>query len=618
MPSSAPAGLTAETPSDISDPDDGRIGSVGSPVLPGKRPFPAEIAWPVNAVSRATITPLNVSNSSRCQAHHRGGYEANRAKMCPPPCHLVNGVLNEKYRLLCWVFWSGGVEMGNIQELSGPPEPAVDGSKVTADRADEETATGIRPDSPDREATRYLSAATQIDIKYAESVVRRVINEPFRSLAPTFGVDVSVVAKWALKSLRTRALRDRVLAAMFVFIVVVSVLSFLWPQILIMLPIVLFIAWQAVSLEYLERIHILTQKMLRDRFDPDDAPRAHSDRDRTRLEEVEKRRDGNLVVFSGHSAFIGSGQRLHYQRILLDVSRGREDEEGTPVKPDEFTSQDLHAAIVRAFDGEIGLAKSLANIKVYERLFVNGLHIQGNDQLLPNSLRSPPTSVDRSLLIAATLRPTAEARSYVCVEMPGWQGQLVVTMFIRAVHTGDSLYVDWTFQVLPPLKDQFLQIDRLYETSRYRQVSTSLLTGIRMVVPALFSSPFKVVRTWRLPRIARRRQAHQSHAIRKGYVFDYGAQQSIREDACGTRRRHYFLARDETMYLLLAQQTLTRAVRVFLKDHNVYLEQFDDQVKIIFDNSIKVGNINNSTGVTIGDNNNNSSAKDNGSQKGEK
>jgi hypothetical protein len=37
---------------------------------------------------------------------------------------------------------------------------------------------------------------TQIDIKYAESVVRRVINEPFRSLAPTFGVDVSVVAKW--------------------------------------------------------------------------------------------------------------------------------------------------------------------------------------------------------------------------------------------------------------------------------------------------------------------------------------------------------------------------------------------------------------------------------------
>lgn len=507
--------------------------------------------------------------------------------------------------------------MGNIQELSGQPESAVDPSEVTTDPAANDTLTGIRPDSPDREATRYLSAATQVDIRYAERVVTRVINEPFRSLAPTFGVDVSVVAKWALKALRTRALRDQALAALLILIILVSALSFLWPQILIAFPIVLFIAWQAVSLERLEHIHIQTQKMLRDRFDPDDAPPARSERDRTRLEEVEKRRDGNLVVFSGHSAFIGSGERLYYQRILLDVSRGQEDENGTPVKPDEFTSQDLHTAIVRAFGCEIGLAKSLANIKVYERLFANGLHIQGNDQLLPDPLRPPPTSVDKKLLTAATLHPTPEARAYVCVEMPGWQGQLVVTLFIRAVHTGDSLYIDWTFQVLPPLMEKFLQIDHLYETSRYRQVSSSLLIGLRKVVPALLISPFEVVRTWRQPFIARRRQAHQSHAIKRGYVFDYGAQRSIREDACGTRRRHYFLARDETMYLLLAQQTLTRAVGNFLKDHNVDLGQFDDQVKIIFDNSIKVGNINNSTGVTIGDNNN-SSTNSNGSSKGEK
>ena len=56
------------------------------------------------------------------------------------------------------------------------------------------------------------------------------------------------------------------------------------------------------------------------------------------------------------------------------------------------------------------------------------------------------------------------------------------------------------------------------------------------------------------------------------------------------------------MYTLLAQQTLTRAVEVFLKEHNVDLGQFNEQVKIIFDNSIKVGDISNSTGVTIGDN----------------
>jgi len=55
------------------------------------------------------------------------------------------------------------------------------------------------------------------------------------------------------------------------------------------------------------------------------------------------------------------------------------------------------------------------------------------------------------------------------------------------------------------------------------------------------------------------------------------------------------------MYMLLAERTLTRAIEEFLVDHRVDLGQFRDQVKVIFDNSIKVGNINNSTGVTIGD-----------------
>ena len=63
---------------------------------------------------------------------------------------------------------------------------------------------------------------------------------------------------------------------------------------------------------------------------------------------------------------------------------------------------------------------------------------------------------------------------------------------------------------------------------------------------------------------------------------------------------------------LLAQQTLTRAVEIFLEDHNVDLEWYKAQVKVIFDNSIKVGDISNSTGVNVG---NNSSVKVNKSRK---
>ena len=502
--------------------------------------------------------------------------------------------------------------MKHSQEFPGPPEPSANGHGKVAGAGLTEGPAHTRRDGIDRDATRYLSAATQVSIPYAEDVVFNVMDQPFRALAPTFGVDVPVVVRWALKALRTRAVRDYILLAIFALVILSAVPRF-WPRGLLLFPAALIVAWLVVSWENWERWHnVVAKKMLRDRFDPDAAPDPRPGAECERLAEVAKRRDGNLVVFSGHSAFIGSGDKLDYQRILLDVSRGKEAEDGAPLEPDQFTSQDLHTAIVRAFGCQAGLAKSLTNISVYERLFVNGLHIQNDPRLLPDPLGPPPSSVDRDLLVDAALHPTSEARTYVCVEMPGWEGQLVVTMFIRAVHTGESLYIDWTFRVLPPLRDNFLVIDKLHERSKYRQLRTELRFGARETLPALFLSPYNVYRTWRQPHKAVRQKNRQSRAIRNGYVFDYGANKSIREHACGKQRRHYFLARDEKMYVLLAQQTLTRAVEIFLEDHNVDLEWYKAQVKVIFDNSIKVGDISNSTGVNVGSN---SSVKVNKSRK---
>jgi hypothetical protein len=442
------------------------------------------------------------------------------------------------------------------------------------------------------------------------------MNERFRALAPTFGIDVPVVTKWAIKALRTRALRDYALAALLAALFFSLVLAFVWIWMLIFAALVVFVAWLAVSWERLECIHnAVIRKMLRDRFDPSDAPPPHQEADDKRLKEVAERRDGNLVVFSGHSAFIGSGKTVYHRRLVLDVTRGEETKDGSRKEPVPFSSQDLHEALVEAFGEEAGLGKNLHNIRVYERLFVNGLHIQKNRQLLPDPLSAPPTKVGDDLLSAAALHPSPDARTYVCVEMPGWQGQLVVTLFVRAVHAGGSLYVEYTFHVLPPLKREFLRIDRFFELSARRQLRDSLRFGLVKVVPALLASPSQAIKAYRRPYVARRRQSRQCRLISRGYIFDYGARRSIREDACGTGRHHYFLARDETMYILLAQQTLIRAVGKFLDDHGVDLGQFDDQVKIILDKSINVGDISDSSGVVIGDN---SSATVNDSSKDKK
>lgn len=486
----------------------------------------------------------------------------------------------------------------------------VNGYKLTrpflASRSVGEAAAPDSVETADKEATRYLSAATQLDIDYAKSVVDRVFNEQLKALAPTFGVDVPVVVKWALKALRIRAIRDRwltVILALQIFLIVVLILW--WPWVWIPLVLLLLVAWMVVSWDYHERIHkAVIGKMLRDRFRPVDAPWPTNGGDRDRLDTVAARKDGNLVVFSGHEAFIGSGKLMAQQRILLDISGVKDDDGEAGKQPESFTSQDLHTAIVAAFDREHGLGKSLDNIRVYERLFVNGLHIQSDENLLPDRLRPPPTSVESSLLNAAAENPSPEARAYVCVEMPGWQGQLVVTQFIRAVYAGKSLFVEWTFMVLPPIRKEFRRIDTLYEFSSPLQLKDSLLAGLRALVPALARSPVRAFGAWRYPRLVRRRQLRRENAIKRGYLFDYGARTSIREDASGDQRQHYFLARDEIMYVLLAQQTLTRAVEDFLSEHGVDLGQFKDQVKVIFDSSINynIGDISGSTGFAIGNN----------------
>ena len=75
-----------------------------------------------------------------------------------------------------------------------------------------------------------------------------------------------------------------------------------------------------------------------------------------------------------------------------------------PMDPEKLTSEDLHKAITQAFDHETGLGRSLTNIRVDERIFINGLHIQEYG-LLADPRRPPDASVDEGVLAAATLHP---------------------------------------------------------------------------------------------------------------------------------------------------------------------------------------------------------------------
>jgi len=445
----------------------------------------------------------------------------------------------------------------------------------------------------DWETTRHLAAATQLDLRYARLVVRKIIGEPFRVVAPAAGADVVVVTRWALAALRRRAQRDAALTCLLIFGSVTALIAWTW----IPLAVVTALAVLVVAQErWVRDVKVITRLMLRGRFRARDAPSSPSPRIEERLAVVKEQQNGNLVVFRGQSAFVGSGQRVLHDRILVNVALGKRGKNGKRQQPIPFSNPELHAALETALKG-----MDFPELRVCERLFVNGEHVAGNSRLLPNPLGPPVASAPPNLLYNGCLHPTPEARTYLCAEIGGWKGQLVVSLFARAVQARGSLQVEWTFHLLPPLHDNLLQIDHWFERRRIRQLANAVGTGFIWSIPSLILAPVNFVRHAAGPLIDKLHIKKQSFAIRNGYVFNYGSLRSIREDPISYKVPHYFLAQDQLTFILLAEHTMIRALGRFLKAHKVDMKQFTSQEET-FINKVKNYNVDeiNAHNVSVG------------------
>lgn len=430
---------------------------------------------------------------------------------------------------------------------------------------------GVSLDEANRETTRYLAANTQLDLKYARSVVSQIVGEPFCAVAPAVGADVVAVTRWALAALRRRAQRDVALTCLLVVGVTVTVGAWTWIPIAVMVALAVFV----VAYErWVRDVKIIARQMLRGRFRAHDAPSSPNQRIEKRLAVVRRQQNGNLVVFRGRSPFVGSGGEVVDDHIVVNVALGKK-KNGKRQPPIPFSTSQLHEALEAALK-----SMEFPDIRVGQRVYVNGEHVISDSRLLPHKLGPPATDASGDLLRDGC-NPGSEARTYVCAEIGGWKGQLVVSLFTRAVQSQGSLQVEWTFHILPPLNTNLLLIDRLYEPPVLWQVSKAVATGLLGFAPALVSAPVMAAGYAAFPFKEIARGLGQSYRIRRGYVFNYGSRRSIREAPISHRRPHNFVAGDALTFVVLGQHTLLRALGRFLKAHKVDMKQFASQEQVI-------------------------------------
>jgi hypothetical protein len=456
-------------------------------------------------------------------------------------------------------------ELGHAADEPGGPHDDLGGSLAQTDW----------------ETTRYLAAATQLDLSYARFVVHQIVEKPFCAVAPAAGADVVVVTRWALAALRRRAWRDGVLTGLLILGVATALGAWTWIPIAVMAALAIVVI---ANERWIRDVKVIDRLMLRGRFHAQDAPISPSSGIEKRLAVVQQQQKGNLVVFRGRSAFVGSGEEVKHERILVSVALGKKRKNGKRMQPIPFSTPELCAELETALNN---MDADFPEMRVGQRLFVNGEHVAADPRLLPDEFGPPVANAPPDLLHDGCVHPTSEARTYICTEIGGWKGQLVVSLFARAVQVGGSLEVEWRFHVLPPLHTNLLLIDQRYERRRIKQITKVLATGFIWFIPALLVAPIIFARYAAFPFTSKAHIRRQSYRISHGYVFNYGSPRSIREDPITYRRLHDFVAGDELTFILLAEHTMLRALGNFLYVHKIDMSQFESQQQTIINKTSK-------------------------------
>ncbi|MEU5880483.1 hypothetical protein [Spirillospora sp. NPDC047279] len=429
----------------------------------------------------------------------------------------------------------------------------------------------------------------QTDRRLAAATLEQVLDEPHKAVASSPGVDLATVLKYALAARDRQRIRDLVLA-LLPFWAVLGLLSdpAVMPIMLALLAAGIFIAtWAVLITETLVTYYrVIFPLLRREAFDPADAPEPRSPHDRARLAEIAASDRGNVVVSASYRPFPGYGGELETWSVTLNMAKA---EEGESVIP--FQVHELYDHVGDAIGG-----LGLPGVSVEDRLVVNGrdllrgLDPQVRRAVLPDPLGTPVLDIDDALMRRLRDDLIGHARPYLTVFVAGWNGELVVTIFLRlALLPGrDLLFVEASYLLLPPSRDRYRKVDGLLGHPTGRQLSNIACESfVRsfLAVPQGLAATLSLLRgPWNGWTKARR----DRRAILFDRTFNYGTEFSVRERSNDNSYFRYFQKLDQELYVKTVERRIFDAITDFMERHNIDTSDFSQRQMTILNNGVFV------------------------------
>ncbi|WP_406074720.1 hypothetical protein [Micromonospora sp. NBC_01638] len=437
---------------------------------------------------------------------------------------------------------------------------------------------------------RYLCSYAHLSPPFARYVVDELTTPGLRSTGPAFGVDLIALVRHATAAHRRNMLMRIVLTADLAALVLAAAVLvaatgspswgvavvFAGPTVLVglVLPYVAVLATMVDAHRSAQRVNS-TGPDLRLLARPTD-PAVER-----RLDEV---MTSNVVVFRGGWPFGGCGLPLGSWVVDVDATKPAQDSAGNPRQVVPFDAVDLHRELTRTVR-----AAGIPGLRVHNRLFVGGTGVAAVPMLLPDPMDRPSARVASKALRLGIAKPRPDARTYLCIEKISWNGELVVSLFVRAGLVAGDLFVEGHAFVLLPVRAEMCALDRLARNTR-EILWYALRDTSRSAWRLLARSPLDLARIGFLHLERSRAVAADRRRVRRAQALDRGADVSIRDLAADRERIYLFAYADEEMTLNSLRRRVLTGIERFLDQHGVDTTQFNQEKSDIVNTNYNIQN----------------------------
>jgi hypothetical protein len=325
---------------------------------------------------------------------------------------------------------------------------------------------------------------------------------------------------------------------------------------------------------------------------------------------LERVAETNIVIYHEDRAplpFVGSGVRLDpWDTIPIDTGRGALAEDGSRSEPKPVDVGELY----RFLDAEFPVDSSEGEFRTGFRLYADGSWLDRGSRLIPSRLGPPlmRLSPDEIVRLAEGSAHEERQRTHFFVESTGYDGALVVTLFVNLRMKERILFVGLSLNGLFPLRKEVTGLARRQPPHAADAAGDVLKAGSREAVSLLMGSPRRLAKRLRWARVLGRLRLAARLAAHLGRLQDFGASITPREGLAiqDPDQLDYNVRTDLEQATSYMQGWLVVVLRQFLAEHGIDTTDFDPTGAVV--KNIQNFHVNTISGAMVGLGNSNTFA----------